>query len=253
MGRGYSVRILAVVALALFAFAVHADCAADLTEPVVGQYSIADGAYRMLRRLHLDASTLKAHITNRHPVLMRESNGTAWFPWFVSKDSVLDIGYRVTGVERGGHFLITDVSRTDRQDENRYFGKLAARRDTPPMRLRLSAPIGGCAEVVVNGWTQVKMLIKHGLRLRDVQQVLSMARPAHGKIWEPNSFNGRVQWTREAGGHAIRAILAVDEGCPLTLISAYVLRGASASPFWTKQTYLQKRLVVSPATPSQPR
>jgi hypothetical protein len=207
-----------------FASLAFGDCSGDLIKDFhVGQYAIANSVYGDLRRLRLPQSELRGWLSGS-PSLMHGPNGDAWAVWFVSRGAVLDLGFRVEGEFSGGRFVVTRINRADPGDEKIYFKSLANREDVKDRRLALSHDIMGCTDVVISGWAQMKLRIKHGLRLVDLAKVFLIARPERGRSWEPADSRGRVDWVRLQNGRTIRAIIAASSGCPMTLVSAFEVR-----------------------------
>ena len=130
-----------------------------------------------------------------------------------------DRGFLLRGELRGDVFHVTGLR--DPAHEKRYYRRIAAIRGIESRLVNLDHDILDCRTLVLEGWAQVKLAMKHQLSVEDVAVILSSirARP----VWDNSPGIGRERYVIEDTDPTGRVHhVVIEEGkCPHQLITAF--------------------------------
>lgn len=150
-----------------------------------------------------------------------DRNGQFWTVVFEHTIRDRDEGYLVQGFIDRGRYVVESVRPSHLEIEKDYFKAVARLHKMEDQKLPLAYNGFRCNSIVVQGWIEAKIWLKHKRIARDMVQLLGRA-PEYVKVFDSSKTSSLYRLgIRDNSGQVMAIVVAESGRCPLILVSAY--------------------------------
>lgn len=174
-----------------------------------------------LRRLHLTEAQLKQFAQVSPGVGLSTSRLGFETLLFEPNPAHLDRGYVIEGELRGSRFLVFHVYQATHDDEVEYFKTVAQMQSLAMKEVTLHRSLLKCRSVMIKGWVQAKLWLKHRLSQSALEDLLNRAGPPQLDQSRRTHYPHYSVNSQNAQGRRLRAVLEDLGKCPKGLITAF--------------------------------
>ncbi len=126
----------------------------------------------------------------------------------------------ISGKIRQGSYVASDVKPTRRDGEKAFFKYVARMHGVADQTINLRRKHARCETIYVNGWIEIKLWMKHGLRISDVKALLESGDTE--RVFDDGLRDRRYRiQAHDRAGRLIAIVIAEKEDCPNVLVTAY--------------------------------